>query len=92
MTYTIAVTASQTPGKVTARSSDGHTFATSAPLLTGSAHWLKKDADPNSSIVTVWSSGPAGHWALRSTIGTAAALTVGVNHGGMPIFVPFKGQ
>jgi hypothetical protein len=26
-------------------------------------------------IVTVWSSGP-GHWALRSTIGHAAKLTV----------------
>jgi hypothetical protein len=38
-TYTIKVEPSQSPGKVTATSSDGHTFTTSMPLLDGARHW-----------------------------------------------------
>jgi hypothetical protein len=75
MSYTIAVAPSRSPGKVTATSSDGHTSTTSTPLLNGAAYWLNKGAPSSATIVTIWSSGP-GHWALRSTIGYAASLTV----------------
>ena len=75
MTYTIAVKPGTTPGKVTATSSDGYTFTTSTPLLAGARYWLDHGADPAATIVTVWSSGP-GHYALRSTVGYAASLTV----------------
>jgi purine nucleoside permease len=64
MTYTITVKPSQTPGKVTATSSDG-----------GARYWLSHNADPAATITTTWSSGP-GHYALRSTISNAASLTV----------------
>jgi hypothetical protein len=74
-TYTISLAPSVTPGKVTATSSDGYTFATPMPLLDGARHWLNAGAPSTASIVTIWSSGP-GHWALRSTIGLAASLIV----------------
>jgi hypothetical protein len=45
-TYTIAVAPSTRPGKVTAKSSDGHTFTTSMPLLDGARHWLTNGANP----------------------------------------------
>ena len=73
--YTIAVTPSPTAGRVTATSSDGHTLTTSMPLLEGARYWQTLGAPSTASIVTIWSSGP-GHWALRSTIGQAARLTV----------------
>jgi hypothetical protein len=75
MTYTIAIAPSENPGKVTATSSDGHGFATSTPLLDGARYWQSLGAPSTASIVTVWSSGP-GHYALRSTVGYAASLTV----------------
>ena len=80
MTYTISL-APSAHGKITATSSDGHSFTASEPLLTGARYWLDHGADPAATIVTVWSS---GHWALRSTIGHAAKLTVGSNHSGTP--------
>jgi hypothetical protein len=86
MTYTIAIAPGRT-GKVTARSSDGHTFTTSIPLLAGARHWQQLGAPSTAAIVTVWSSGP-GHWSLRSTIGHAAKLAVSTNRSGTPIFVP----
>jgi hypothetical protein len=79
MTYTIAVRPGTTLGKFTATSSDGHSLTTSAPLLNGARYWLERGADPAAVITTVWSSGP-GHWALRSTIGHAASLTVKGDH------------
>jgi hypothetical protein len=75
MTYTISVEPSRTPGKVTATSSDGHSLTTSTPLFSGARYWQQLSAPSTAAIVTVWSSGP-GHWALRSTIGHAAKLTV----------------
>jgi len=45
------------------------------PLLEGARYWQTLGAPSTASIVTIWSSGP-GHWALRSTIGQAARLTV----------------
>jgi hypothetical protein len=90
-TYTISVEPSRAPGKVTAHSSDGHTFITSMCLLAGARYWQARGAPSSASIVTIWSSGP-GHWALRSTIGNAAKLTVGSNHSGTPIFMPHKVQ
>jgi hypothetical protein len=48
-TYTIAVAPSTRPGKVTAKSSDGHTFTTSMPLLDGARHWLTNGANPAST-------------------------------------------
>ena len=74
-TYTIAVEPSRSPGKVTATSSDGHSFTTAMPLLDGARHWQALGEPSSATIVTIWSSGP-GHWALRSTIGHAAKLTV----------------
>ena len=79
--YTIKVRPSQSPGKVTATSSDGHTFTTSMCILDGARYWQGLGAPSSATIVTVWSSGP-GHWALRSTIGHAAKLTVGSNRWG----------
>ena len=70
--YTIKVEPSPSPGKVTATSSDGHTFTTSMCIL---------GADLAATVTTVWSSGP-GHWVLRSTIGHAAKLAVGLNRHG----------
>jgi hypothetical protein len=84
MTYAISI-APSAHGKVTATSSDGHTFTTSTCLLDGARYRLSQ------GVVTVWSSG-SSHWALRSTIGHAAKLTVSTNQSGTPIFVPNKGQ
>jgi hypothetical protein len=39
MTYTISLAPSATPGKVTATSSDGHTFTTSMCILDGARYW-----------------------------------------------------
>jgi hypothetical protein len=79
MTYTVSIEPSKTPGKVTATSSDDHTFTTSTPLLDGARHWQQLGAASSATIVTVWSSG-SGDWALRSTIGYAAPLTVMGDH------------
>ena len=75
MTYTISIEPSQTPSKVTATSSDGHSFTSSEPLLAGARYWQQAGAPSSATIVTVWSSG-SGEWALRSTIGHAAGLSV----------------
>ncbi len=76
MTYTITVKPSQTPGKVTASSTNGgHTLTTTTPLLDSARYWLTNGANLHETIVTIWSSGP-GHWALRSTISHAASLVV----------------
>jgi hypothetical protein len=83
--FAIAFEPSPTPGKVTATSSDGHSFTTTMPLLDGARYWQQLGAPSSATIVTVWSSGP-GHWSLRSTIGYAAKLAVGVNRFGTPIF------
>jgi hypothetical protein len=74
-TYTIAIEPSRSPGAVTATSSDGHRFIACEPLLNGARYWQSLGAPSSATIVTIWSSGP-GHWALRSTIGQAAKLTV----------------
>jgi hypothetical protein len=75
MTYTINIEPSESPGKVTATSSDGHSLTTSIPLLNGARYWQQLGAPSSATIVTVWSSG-SGAWSLRSTIGYAASLTV----------------
>ena len=90
MTYTISVKPSRSPGKVTARSSDGNILTTSIPLLDGARYWQALGGPSTASIVTVWSSGP-GHWSLRSTIGNAAKLTVEDNRLGKPTFRRFRG-
>jgi hypothetical protein len=72
-------------GQVTAASTDGHTFLTTQPLLDGARYWLDRGASPDTSIITVWSSG-SSHWTLRSTIGAAANLTVEPNTLGKPVF------
>jgi hypothetical protein len=87
MTYTVSIEPSRTPGKVTATSSDDHAFTTTVPLLDGARHWQALGAPSSASIVTVWSSG-SGDWALRSTIGYAASLTIGSDGSGMPTFQP----
>jgi hypothetical protein len=76
MTFTISIAPSAHPGKITATSSDGHRFRASEPLLSGARYWQARGTPSTATIVTVWSSGPAGHWSLRSTIGHAAKLTV----------------
>ena len=68
MTCTIAITPSPAAGKVTATASDGHTFTTTTPLLTGARYWLNNDANPTTTIATVWSSGSTA-WALRQPSG-----------------------
>ena len=77
-TYTISLAPSAHPGKVTATSSDGHTTTTTVPLLDSARYWQALGAPSSATIVTVWSSG-SGDWALRSTIGTAAALSIDTN-------------
>jgi hypothetical protein len=57
MTYTIAIEPSETAGKVNAHSSDGHTFTTATPLLTGARYWQNVGEPSTASIVTVWSTG-----------------------------------
>jgi hypothetical protein len=89
MTYTVHIKPSETPGKLTATSSDGLTRTTSTPLLDGARYWQQAGAASSATIVTVWSSG-SSHWTLRSTIGHASKLTVGVNHSRTPIFVRHK--
>jgi hypothetical protein len=85
MTYTISIAPSRSPGKVTARSSDGYTFTTSMCILDGARYWQAQGAPSSATIVTVWSSGP-GHWALRSTIGHAAKLIVREGNRDSPYF------
>jgi hypothetical protein len=36
-----------TKGQVTAASTDGHSFLTTAPLLDGARYWLEKDISPD---------------------------------------------
>jgi hypothetical protein len=67
LSYTIAVEPSGTPGKVTATSSDGHTFTPGTPLLNGARYWLQLGADPAETITIAWSSGP-GHCATLRPI------------------------
>jgi hypothetical protein len=55
-------------GQVTATFSDGHRFVTTTPLLDEARYWLKNGANPDTLVVTVWSSG-SSHWSLRSTVG-----------------------
>ena len=74
MTYTISL-APSAHGKLTATSSDGHSFPTSMCLLHGARYWQALGAASSAIIVTVWLSG-SGDWALRSTIGHAASLSV----------------
>ena len=74
-----------TKGQVTAASTDGQTFPTTTRLLDGARYWLAKGITPDTSIITVWSSG-SSHWSLRSTIGGAAKLTVEPNALGKPAF------
>jgi len=64
--YTIALKPSRR-GKVTATSSDGHTFTAAEPLFTGARYWQAQGAPSSATILTVWSNGP-GHWALRFVI------------------------
>jgi hypothetical protein len=97
-TITIAPTGK---GQVIATSSDGHTMRTATPLLDGARYWLGKGANPDTPIITVWSSfdgaqdeafdgaqDEAGKapWSLRSTIGQAAKLIVETNTSGTPAF------
>jgi hypothetical protein len=72
-------------GQVTATSSDDHSFLTTTPLLDGARYWLENGANPDTSVVTVWSSG-SSHWSLCSTVGAAAKLTVEPNTLGKPVF------
>src|SRR5262249_25758119 len=78
---TISIKPSRKPGKLIGTSSDGHSCITSA----GARHWQQLGAPSSAVITTIWSSGP-GHWALRSTIGHAAKLTVKGDH-----FRPYTG-
>jgi hypothetical protein len=70
-------------GQVSATSSDGHSFLTTTPLLDGARYWLEKGISPDTSLITVWSSG-SSHWTLRSTIGQAGKLTVKSDNLGKP--------
>jgi hypothetical protein len=88
MTYTICVEPGRA-GQVIAKSSDGHNFATTAPLLDGARYWQSLNAPSNAPIVTVWSSG-GPHWSLRSTIGHAAKFTVEANELGKPVFRSYR--
>ena len=76
-------------GQVRATSSDGHSFLTTTPLLDGARYWLKNGANPDTPVVTVWSSG-SSHCSLRSTIGAAAQLTVKSAKLGKPIFQRYQ--
>jgi len=87
MPYTIAVKSSKTPTKVTATSTNGHTLATSTPLLDSARYWLANGANPSEIITTSWSSG-ATPYSLRSTIAVAAKLRVVPSSVGRPIFKP----
>src|SRR5262249_38235056 len=53
-------------------------------LLDGARYWREKGISPDTSIITVWSSG-SSHWSLRSTIGEAAKLTVKSDKLGKPV-------
>jgi hypothetical protein len=88
MSYTIAV-APGAHGKTVATSSDGYACITSTPLLDGARRWQALGAPSTASIVTIWSSG-SGDWALRSTIGYAASLTVVSAGNGDPMFARLK--
>jgi hypothetical protein len=72
-------------GQVTATSSDGYRFVTTTPLIDGARYWLKNGANPDTLVVTVWSS-DSSHWSLRSTVGAAAKFTVEPNTLGKPVF------
>jgi hypothetical protein len=73
-------------GQVTATSSDGHRFLTTTPLIDGARYWLENGANPDTLVVTIWSSSGSSHWSLRSTIGQAAELTVKSDKLGKPVF------
>jgi hypothetical protein len=80
--YIISLAPSTHPGKVSACSSNGHTFTASEQLFTGARYWLDQGAS-SATITTIWSSGPA---SLRSTIGHAAKLTVREGQRDSPYF------
>jgi hypothetical protein len=78
-------------GQVTATSSDGHRFLTTTPLIDGARYWLKNGANPDTLVVTVWSSG-SSHWSLRSNLGQAAKLTVESHKLGKPVFRLYRNR
>jgi hypothetical protein len=82
--YTITIASIK--GKVTATTSDGHTLATTTPLLTGARYWQQLGAPSSAVITTSWSSA-SPEWTLRSTISQAAKLTVMGDY-----FRPYKGD
>ena len=84
VTYTIKIEPARA-GMVIATSSDGHSFATSTPLLAGARYWLTRGADPFAGILAIWSTSP-DRWSLRSRIGTAARLRVEENDHSGPRF------
>jgi hypothetical protein len=75
MTYTISIAPSRSPGKITAHSSDGHTRTFSTPLLHGARYWQATRRTLERHHRDGMVKRPR-HWALRSTIGHAASLTV----------------
>jgi hypothetical protein len=88
-TYTLLVAPSSYAGLVTARTSDGGNFRSRQPLLDGGRYWAPRNADPDATIITAWSSGN-GEWALRATLGHAAKLTVRDNSRGTPTFQQYE--
>jgi hypothetical protein len=52
MTYTIALKPAG-KGQVTATSSDGYTFITRTPLLSGARHWQQAGAPSSATICAI---------------------------------------
>jgi len=77
-------------GRYTARDPDsGRVLATSRePFFAAARQLLAEGADPTTPLVMRW--GGSSVDALRSTVGTAAGLTVVENDRGRPTFARFK--
>jgi hypothetical protein len=72
MTYTIAI-APSLRGQLTATTSDGHTLATTTPLLTGARYWQQLGA-PSSATITAILGAALNHRPRRQAHGDGRLL------------------
>jgi len=86
-----AIALSSVPGQFSATSSEGTIIVAKSrmPLL-DAARAIQTSA--NSTYELVMCHAGSSVDALRTTVGYAASLTVGSDHSGMPVFLPYKVQ
>jgi hypothetical protein len=86
-----AIALSSVPGQFSATSSEGTIIVAKSrmPLLEAAR---AIHSTGNSTFALIMRHAGSSADALRATVGYAAGLTVGSDHTGMPVFLPYKVQ